>query len=191
MLVGEILERYPDSAQIMEDFGLHCTSCSVNMFEPLREGALSHGMAEEMADDLIERLNEMAVAQHQAPVDGIHVSAKAAKKIQEYSEMEEKNGWALRVTAKDNEGMEPAYGMDFVEKASPEDKSFEFFGVTVVIGPESMENMKGAQIDYLETTFGSGFKITNPKFNKKGGCCGGSGEGCGCSSGGKKGGCGC
>ncbi len=187
MLIGDILGRYPDAAQIMEDFGLHCTSCSVNAFEPLRAGALSHGMAEETADDLINRLNDMAQAMHKAPKDGLYLTPRAAKMIQEFSEKEEKAGWPLRITAKDNDGMEPAYAMDFIEKAEADDKSFTFHDVTLVLNEESFKNMQGADIDYLDTQFGSGFKITNPQFSK-GGCCGGGS----CGSGGcGNGACGC
>jgi hybrid cluster-associated redox disulfide protein len=62
MLIGDVLARYPESAQIMQDFGLSCTSCSVNAFEPVRAGALSHGMSEENVDELMAALNELAAA---------------------------------------------------------------------------------------------------------------------------------
>ncbi len=179
-LIGDILSRFPDSAQIMEDFGLHCTGCSVNAYEPLRMGALSHGLKEEVVDKLIQELNTLAVARQKAPADGIYLTGRAAERVKEFAEKEDKAGYGLRITAKNNDGMEPAYAMDFLEKAGKEDKTFEFHGVQIFLDPESMENMKGADVDFLETQFGSGFKITNPNF--KAGC----GEGCGkgsCGSG--------
>lgn len=192
MLIGEILNRFPDAAEIMEDFGLHCTSCSVNAFEPLKLGAMSHGLAEEVVDDMIERLNELALSKHQAPLDGIYVTDRAARKIKEFAIAEKKDGFGLRVTAKDNDGMEPAYGMDFEESAKEDDTDFEFHGVQIFLDPESAKNMMGAEIDYLETQFGSGFKITNPQFmGEKGGCCGGSNSGCGGGNCGSNGGGGC
>lgn len=184
-LIGDILSRFPAAAEIMEDFGLHCTGCSVNAFEPLRMGALSHGLSEEAADEIIERINELAAAKQKKLADGLYLSPRAAKQIQKFAEMEEKKGYALRITAKDNNGNEPAYAMDFEEKATKDDKSFEFHGVTILLNPESWKNLKGAEVDFLETSMGSGFKITNPQFSKKsckdGGC--GSG-GCGCGNGG-------
>lgn len=187
MLIGEILSQLPESAQIMEDYGLHCTSCSVNAFEPLKAGVMSHGIPEETAEELIQKINELAAAKRKAPTDGIYVSARAALKIQEFAKAEDKEGYALRITAKDNDGMEPAYAMDFEEKAKKEDESHEFHGVTILVGPESKANLMGADVDFLETPYGSGFKITNPQFMNQGGC--GSGA-CGCGTGKGKGGCG-
>jgi iron-sulfur cluster assembly accessory protein len=185
-LIGEILSRYPESAQIMEDYGLHCTSCSVNAYEPIKAGAMSHGLSEDIANELIGKINELAGAKAKAPVDGIYVSERAAKKIQEFAKEEGKEGFALRITAKDNDDMEPAYGMDFEKEAKEDDETFEFHGVKIFANPESAKNLMGADIDFLETQMGSGFKITNPKFNGSSGSCGcgtGKGEG-GCGTGG-------
>lgn len=182
MLIGEVLNLYPDTAEIMQDFGLHCTSCSVNVFEPLKMGAMSHGIEEEVVDEMIERINELAAAKRKAPDDGIYVTQKAAQKIQEFAANEDKKGYGLKLTAKPNGGKEPAYGMDFQEKAEKGDKSFEFHGVTVFVDAESLENLLGAEVDYIESAYGSGFKVTNPNFSKKAGCGCGSGGGCGCGS---------
>jgi iron-sulfur cluster assembly accessory protein len=192
MLIGDVLTRLPESAQIMQDFGLHCTSCSVNVFEPLKMGAMSHGIEEEVVDEMILRINELASARKRAPDDGIYVTEFAATKIKEFAKAEAKEGWGLRITAQDNKGKEPAYGMDFAEKAAKGDKKFEFHGVEIYVDSDSLENLLGAEVDFVETAYGSGFKISNPNFMgaKKTGCaCGGHGDGsCGC---GGSGGCGC
>ncbi len=187
MLIGEILNLYPDSAEIMQDFGLHCTSCSVNVFEPLKAGAMSHGIEESVVDEMIARINELAATKRKAPEDGIYVTAFAAQKIQEFAKAEDKEGWGLKITAADNGGKEPAYGMDFQKDADEGDKDFEFHGVSVFIAPDSLKNLLGAEVDFIESAYGSGFKITNPNFVKKGGgCgCGSGGGGCGCGGGGK------
>lgn len=186
MLIGDVLNRLPDSAQIMQDFGLHCTSCSVNVFEPLKMGAMSHGIEEAVVDEMIGRINELAAARKRAPDDGIYVTENAAIKIKEFAKAEDKEGYGLRITANDNGGNEPAYAMDFAEKGAADDKTFEFHGVEIYLDPESLANLGGAEVDFLESAYGSGFKISNPNFStstaKKSG-------GCGCSSGG--GGCGC
>jgi len=190
MLIGDILHDYPEAAQIMEDFGLHCTSCSVNAVEPLRAGAMGHGMSDEQADELINQLNTMAAGKkNQADPNGLFMTKRAAFKVKEFAKAEDKEDYGLRITAHENEaGKEPAYGMDFIEKAEDEDKTFEFEGVTLALDPKSFELLKGSDIDFLQTKFGEGFKITNPNF-AKGGCCGGGG-GCGSGACGS-GSCGC
>lgn len=182
MLIGDVINRLPEAAQIMQDFGLHCTSCSVNVFEPLKMGAMSHGIDEEVVDDMINRINDLALARKRAPDDGIYVTEFAAQKIQEFAKAEEKEGWGLRITAKDNKGKEPIYAMDFAEEGTKEDRLFSFHGVKLFIDPDSMENLLGAEVDFIESAYGSGFKISNPLFVSQK-------SGCGCSSGG--GGCGC
>jgi iron-sulfur cluster assembly accessory protein len=200
-LIGDILNRFPESAQIMNDFGLHCTSCSVNAFEPLRLGALSHGLTEETVDNLIAQINNLANSKRKAPLDGIYLTERAAKKVAEFAKAEEKEGFGLQIVAKDNGGNEPAYAMDFKEKADKDEKTFKFHGIEVYLGKESFKNMQGAEIDFLETQYGSGFKIDNPLFKaEEGGCCSTDSSkkgGCGCGTGkgsggcGQEGGCGC
>ena len=77
--------------------------------------------------------------------------------------------------------MEPGYAMDFEKKEKRGDKSYEFHGLKIFIEKESIDIMMGANIDYFETPYGSGFKIDNPKYwgKKSCGCGSGEGEGCG------------
>ncbi len=185
MLIGDVLNRLPDSAQIMQDFGLHCTSCSVNVFEPLKMGAMSHGISEETVDEMIARINDLALARRRAPDDGIYMTENAATKVKEFAKAEGKEGFGLKITAADNDGREPTYGMDFQEKAGDDEKTFEFHGVSIYLDPESLKNLAGAEVDFIESAYGSGFKITNPNFTgvKKSGCaCGSGGDACGCGS---------
>lgn len=177
MLIGDILAKMPRAAEIMEDYGLHCTSCSVNAFEPVKAGAMTHGLAEETVDEMISELNSLFMSRPKAPKDGIYLTERAARMVNEFAANENKAGWALKVTAKNNDGKEPAYLMDFQEKAGNKDKVFAFHGVEIFIDPESLKNMLGAEIDFLETQFGNGFKIENPNF-KDASCC--SGGSCAC-----------
>ncbi len=179
MLIGEVISLLPESAQIMQDFGLHCTSCSANTLEPLKAGAMSHGISEEVVDDMIGRINDLAEARRKAPEDGIYLTAAAAEKVKEFAKAEDKEGWNLKITAKDNAGKEPAYAMDFQKDPAGDEKIFEFHGVSIYLDPESFRNMLGAEIDFIESPYGSGFKISNPKFITKAGCACGSGS-CGC-----------
>ena len=197
MLIGDILRKFPEAAEVMESYGLHCTSCSVNTMEPVKAGAMAHGIPEETVNEMLMELNQLAEnSGRKIPADGVYLTEKAARKIEEFAANENKKGFALRVTAEDNEGNEPAYMMEFEEKSKEGDKVFEFHGVSLYIDEASMKNLMGAEVDFVETPFASGFKIDNPNFKKKhGGCgCGGNGScstGGGCGSEGGGGGCGC
>jgi len=44
MTIGEIVSKYPETAQIMLSHGLHCIGCHVAGFETLEQGAIGHGI---------------------------------------------------------------------------------------------------------------------------------------------------
>lgn len=60
MTLGEIVEKYPQSIDIMMRYGLHCIGCHVSPFETLEQGAMGHGMSEEEFKGLLKELNEAA-----------------------------------------------------------------------------------------------------------------------------------
>lgn len=72
-----------------------------------------------------------------------------------------------------------AYGLALDEAASTEDATFEQGGIHVAIDPLSLEYVDGARIDYVETSEGSGFVVTNDRYSTEGGC----GGGCSCGHG--------
>ena len=83
------------------------------------------------------------------------------------------------------------YGMALDDQVADDDVTFDSHGVTVLVDPMSHQYLDGAEIDFVETVMGGGFKVNNP--NAAGGCgcgSGGCGSGCGESSG-SEAGCGC
>jgi iron-sulfur cluster assembly accessory protein len=66
-----------------------------------------------------------------------------------------------------------SYGMTFTQVLEADDQSFESNGVKVIVDAGSFPYMDGAEIDYLDTPQGSGFRIENPNAQ---GCSCGSGD---------------
>jgi hybrid cluster-associated redox disulfide protein len=56
MSFGEILNRYPQTAGVLMENGMHCFGCSMAMYETLEQGALMHGVN---PDKLVEKINKM------------------------------------------------------------------------------------------------------------------------------------
>jgi len=54
------------------------------------------------------------------------------------------------------------YSMAFENNPGPLDKVYEFTGLRVFIDQVSMLYLDGAKVDYVETPYGSGFKLDNP-----------------------------
>ena len=58
-----------------------------------------------------------------------------------------------------------------VEKAPEEDDIvMEENGVKFLVDSYSVEHLKGANVDYIESLMGSGFKINNPNVTKSCSC---------------------
>ena len=87
----------------------------------------------------------------------------ATRKLQAI--MQEKNipNHALRVFVSGGGCSGLSYGMTFAEAPETDDHVFEANGVKVVVDPVSFEYLMGAQIDYVDTLMGGGFRIDNPQ----------------------------
>lgn len=88
------------------------------------------------------------------------------------------------------------YGLALDENTADDDAVFEHGGIRVAVDPMSIEYVDGARIDYVESSEGAGFVVTNEKFGGGGGgcACGGNGhggEGHGGGGCGSAGGCAC
>ena len=83
----------------------------------------------------------------------------------------------------------PTFGMAF-DKPKNGDEVVKYDGVAFVVDPYSAEYCNGAQVDFVQESGESGFKVTNPNLPMSEG---GSGDGCGsCGSSSSNGGsCGC
>jgi hybrid cluster-associated redox disulfide protein len=56
MSIIEIVQKYPDSADIFKAYGMGCIGCMAARFENVEQGAMAHGID---VDDLIEDLNRV------------------------------------------------------------------------------------------------------------------------------------
>ena len=53
--IGDILEIYPDKAEILLQAGMHCLGCPASQMETLEEACGVHGID---VDELIQELNK-------------------------------------------------------------------------------------------------------------------------------------
>jgi hybrid cluster-associated redox disulfide protein len=54
MILSDVVQQYPETAEVFMRFGLHCIGCHVAAFETIEQGAMSHGID---VDELIKELN--------------------------------------------------------------------------------------------------------------------------------------
>ncbi len=104
----------------------------------------------------------------------VGLTPKAASKIVELMKAEQKDPtqFALRLGVMGGGCSGFQYMMDFDTKRAG-DLEFESNGAKVLVDERSIQYVKGAVIDYMETLMGAGFQVQNP--NVKGSCgCGSS-----------------
>lgn len=54
MLIGELMEKYPQAAPVLMSIGMHCLGCPSAQAETLEEAAMVHGLD---AEDLVDKIN--------------------------------------------------------------------------------------------------------------------------------------
>ena len=55
MSITDVVEKYPETAEIFQNYGMHCFGWMAAMYENIEQGALAHGFD---VDKLIEDLNK-------------------------------------------------------------------------------------------------------------------------------------
>ena len=55
MSIIEIVQKYPDTVEVLMNAGMGCLGCAAAQFENIEQGAMAHGID---IDALIEALNE-------------------------------------------------------------------------------------------------------------------------------------
>ncbi len=186
MTIGEVVEKYPQVASVMQAYGLHCIGCHVNPFESIEEGALSHGMPQDIFDDMLKEVNIRAkeqspnaekhnghnhVEHRESEMKNVSLTSNAVDKLYDFREKEGKsNEFGLRVSAAPGGCAGFMYRLEF-DKAGSEDMEFEQSkGMKLIVNKNQLSMLKGVEIDYVDSLEGSGFKINNPNSTGSCGC---------------------
>tara|TARA_Y100000310_G_scaffold128407_3_gene127614 strand:- start:2338 stop:2928 length:591 start_codon:yes stop_codon:yes gene_type:complete len=175
--IGEIVEKYPQTIETLTSFGVHCVGCHVSGVESLEMGFKGHGMDDATIADAVKKLNEVVEKnpvemKEEKPVDvsnaKLNVTDKAAEKIKGLIEQEKKLG--LRITVLPGGCSGYKYGMELDDKSNENDIVIEEKGIKIFVDKKSMEKLNGANVDFVDSLQGAGFKIDNPNATKTCGC---------------------
>ena len=101
-------------------------------------------------------------------MDNLLVTNNAAKKIIELSKKKEKKMLRISVTGGGCQGFQ--YNLDMEDKYEKKDIIIKKNNALVVIDKNSLDLIKGSEIDFVEDLIGSRFKINNPKATSSCGC---------------------
>ncbi len=115
----------------------------------------------------------------------VSVTPTAAEKIRSILAEKELPGYGLRVFISGGGCGGFQYGMAFENKGEESDFVFDANGVRVFLDSASAMYLEGAQIDYVDSLMGGGFRVENPNATSTCSCGqsfssgGGGGGGCG------------
>ena len=98
----------------------------------------------------------------------VTLTETAAKKVETLRLEEGKPEWGLRLRVVGGGCSGFSYELGWEDAAQEGDEVIESAGVKVYVDPNSVQYVGGAQIDYVDSLYGSGFSINNP--NSKGTC---------------------
>ena len=100
----------------------------------------------------------------------INVSQTAASKITELLAEESKEGSGLRVFVQGGGCSGFQYGLMIEDGGSDADQVFQSNGVKLFVDPISIQYLKNAEVDFVDTVTGGGFTIKNPNATSTCGC---------------------
>lgn len=98
------------------------------------------------------------------------VTEKAAEKILAFMKEEAEKPEFLRVYVQGGGCSGLSYGMSFEKTKEEDDVVIEEQGVKLLVDSYSVDYLKGANVDYIESLMGAGFKINNPNVTKSCSC---------------------
>jgi len=166
--VAEIVAQYPQTTEVLSEYGLHCFGCHVSGIESIEEGCRGHGFPEEDIDLLITDINDAIENMPKRP-QTITITKEAALGIKDIATKENAAGQGLSVQA----NKDGSFYMEFHEKIEEGEKEFhneEVPEVKIWASVLTLQRIGGAAITMKEGKF---------KLEVGDGCCDGKGE-CGC-----------
>jgi iron-sulfur cluster assembly protein len=100
----------------------------------------------------------------------IQLTETAVNKVTEILAVQEPKPAGLRLAVVGGGCSGFSYSMAFENTPGMLDKTYKFGDLQVFIDQVSMQYLDGAEVDYVETLEGSGFKFSNPQVKSTCGC---------------------
>jgi iron-sulfur cluster assembly protein len=100
----------------------------------------------------------------------MNMTDTAVSKVKEILQAQEPMPAGLRISVVGGGCSGFSYSMAFESAAGMLDKTYDFSGLKVFVDQASLLYLDGAEVDYVETLEGSGFKFNNPNVKSTCGC---------------------
>src|SRR5205085_6082716 len=100
----------------------------------------------------------------------VQLTETAVSKVREILDTQEPKPAGLRIAVVGGGCSGFSYSMAFENTPNMLDKTYNFDGLKVFVDQASLLYLDGAEVDYIETLEGSGFKFNNPNVKNTCGC---------------------
>jgi iron-sulfur cluster assembly accessory protein len=100
----------------------------------------------------------------------VQITPVAVNKVKEILEAQSPKPSGLRLAVVGGGCSGFSYSMAFENKPNMLDKTYDYEGLKIYVDQASMLYLEGAEVDYVETLEGSGFKFNNPNVKSTCGC---------------------
>ena len=100
----------------------------------------------------------------------VKLTETAVSKVKEILDSQDPKPAGLRISVVGGGCSGFSYSMAFENTPNLLDKTYQFDSLKVFIDQASMLYLDGAEVDYVETMEGSGFKFNNPNVKNTCGC---------------------
>ncbi len=100
----------------------------------------------------------------------IQLTTQAIDKVKEIMTAQEPKPTGLRISVVGGGCSGFSYSMAFENNPGMLDKTYAYDGLKVFVDQASLLYLDGAEVDYVETMEGSGFKFNNPNVKSTCGC---------------------
>lgn len=100
----------------------------------------------------------------------VQLTENAVSKVKEILSSQEPTPAGLRIAVVGGGCSGFSYSMAFENTPNMLDKTYTYDGLKVFVDQASLLYLDGAEVDYVETLEGSGFKFSNPNVKSTCGC---------------------
>jgi iron-sulfur cluster assembly protein len=100
----------------------------------------------------------------------VQITERAVGKVREIMASQEPAPAGLRIAVVGGGCSGFSYSMAFENQPNMLDKTYEYSGLKVFVDQASLLYLDGAEVDFVETLEGSGFKFSNPQVKSTCGC---------------------
>src|SRR3989344_7545800 len=168
--IGDIVKNYPQTIQILQENGIQCVGCHISPYETIEQGFKGHGKTEEEINIVLNKINSMIKDFKYSNLEEINFTDKAVQKFGEIKAKESKEDSFLRLQVMPGGCAGFKYDFSFDSNKSQEDLIINKENLKILIDKDTINFIKGAKVDYIESLQETGFKISNPNAQSTCGC---------------------